>query len=131
MFLGGQKACLKGWLAAVHISRSRFNRLLHWLDEGHFEPPADMRHSKGGPANKASVNADALFQWIWQHLAEPMVFLRTGPEADGDFDMGAKGLQLDDLRVNDSLTEWVAGPGASTVLTQSATEIRWLQSMPL
>ena len=128
----GRVVCMKSWLEAVGISRSRMDRLLQWLEAGHVDPPVDMRHSKGGPPANARLKADSMLQWVWEHLAEPMVVVKTGPEAsDADPDFDFTGAVPAELRVNDSLTEWVAGPGASTTVTQAQTEVRWLQPMPL
>ncbi len=54
----GVRVCLRACYSVLGISRNRFIRLVKWHDQGHVQPPRDLRHSKSALERAAFNNAD-------------------------------------------------------------------------
>ena len=126
----GRATCRKAWKTLVEIGTSRLNRLHKHVKQGHLEPPRDLRKSRANLEGRSRNLAEEFFQWAYEHLAETLAEDSVTKRTQQD--MSLPQMHVASNRMNqDGIREWMVGPGATTSITHTLDNVRYLppQSM--
>lgn len=118
--LFGTHVCRKGFLECLGVGQGRLIRSLHWLKEGHSQPPRDLRHSSAAERNKAGPRCGVALRWAYDVLAETFNNSDVHP-ADCDVDAPAVPDAAEPsflaMPTLGGFCAWVHGPSAAVTAT--------------
>lgn len=98
----GVKMCFRAFVATTGISKRKCQKFLLAITNGHSEPPEDGRSLRSDRDMPKRDHARVFFQWIYNHLAEPLAEGEAEPEAESSTEWA------------DEFSYWVQGRGESS-----------------
>lgn len=79
--------CRTAFLLVSGISKRKFLKFVSAINDGHVNPPEDgrsQRHARDGPKQD---HARSFFQFLYDHLAEPLAEGDPGPDPEQDCEL--------------------------------------------
>lgn len=107
----GQKLCFTAFLIVSGMSKRKCNKFMAAIKSGQVVPPEDGRSERTFRDTPKRQHAEAFFQYLYDHLAEPLAEGEPDPEADDD----------DETAFQDEFSYWVRG---------EARRIQWQPLQP-
>lgn len=98
----GQKLCFTAFLIVSGMSKRKCNKFMAAIKSGQVVPPEDGRSERTFRDTPKRQHAEAFFQYLYDHLAEPLAEGEPDPEADDD----------DETAFQDEFSYWVRGEPA-------------------
>eukprot|EP00438_Fugacium_kawagutii_P010345 Skav210916 [mRNA] locus=scaffold4127:33786:39501:+ [translate_table: standard] len=97
----GVKLCFSAFLEASAISKRKCQKFLQSIKQGMVSPPEDGRTMRTHRDAAKADHARCFFQYLYDHLAEPLAEGEDDPEAEGD-----------DLELHDEFSFFIKGEAA-------------------
>ena len=94
----GAKLCFTAWLEASGISKRKCQKFLESIKRGMVEPPEDGRTQRPQRDALKADHARCFFQYLYDHLAEPLAEGEPDPEAEDDIG-----------EIRDEFSVWIKG----------------------
>lgn len=88
--------CFTAWLEVSGISKRKCQKFLKNISLGMIEPPEDGRSQRPQRDSVKADHARSFFQYLYDHLAEPLAEGEPDPEAEDD-----------DTEIHDEFSFWI------------------------
>lgn len=80
----GQRLCFGAFLVVSGMSKRKCQKFLTAIKAGQLAPPEDGRSERTMRDTPKREHAEAFFQYLYDHLAEPLAEGEASPEPDGE-----------------------------------------------
>lgn len=106
------RMCFTAFLRTSHISKRKCQKFLAAIKAGQLEPPEDGRSQRQERDNPKRDHARLFFQFLYDHLAEPI--------AEGD----PEPTEEEDSLIVDEFNYWVRGEAAENPVASASSSLQ-------